>query len=142
MNNLSRMRHAVALRSGMDRIFSMFGMAIEKPTAKVEAPPKTSAVEVLLVELMGERCQLEFERQDEAFEGVLNSSFDDLTWVCGATFKAHWVNAIEINRDATYTICVRIPDSEHEDLLSMDCDEMLTYDEENEGRSPDCENWR
>ena len=142
MNNLSQMRHAVALRSGMDRIFSMFGMAIEKLPAKVEAHPKTSAVEVLLMELVGERCKLEFERQDEVFEGVLNSSFDDLTWVCGATFEAHWLNAVGVNDDGSYTICVRIPDGEYADLLSMDCDEMLCEDEENEGRSPDCENWR
>ena len=126
----------------MNKVFTMLGMAIKSLTAKVEVHPKTSAVEVLLVELMGERCQLYFARQDEVFEGVLSSSFDDLTWVCGATFKAHWVNAIEINRDATYTICVRIPDDEYEDLLSMDCDEMLCEDEENEGRSPDCEDWR
>ena len=127
----------------MNKIFSMLGMAIKSLTAKVEAHPKTSAVEVLLVELMGERCQLEFERQDEVFEGVLNSSFDDLTWVCGATFEAHWVNSIGVNDDGSYTIYVRVPDDEYaEGVLSMDCDEMLTYDEENEGRSPDCENWR
>ena len=126
----------------MNKVFSMLGTAIKALKAKVKTHPKTSAVEVLLMELMGERCQLYFARQDELFEGVLGSLDSYATWTCGATFEAHWVNAIEINCDATYTICVRIPDDEYEDLLSMDCDEMLCEDEENEGRSPDCEDCR
>ena len=127
----------------MNKIFSMLGAAIETLTAKVQAHPKTSAAELLLMELVGERCQLEFERQDEVFEGVLRSSFDDLTWECDATFEAHWLTAIGVNDDGSYTIYVRVPDSEFaEGLLSMDCDEMLCEDEENEGRSPDCEDWR
>ena len=105
--------------------------------------PKENAADLLLMEMMGETCQLSFDRQDEVFTGVLNSSDCDSGWRCDAFFRAHWLAAIELNDDATYTICVRIPDDEYEDLLSMDCDEMLTYeDEENEGRSPDCENWR
>jgi len=90
----------------MNKIFSMLGTAI------------TSAVELLLMELVGERCQLEFERQDEVFEGVLNSSFDDLTWVCGATFEAHWLNAIGVNDDGSYTIYVRVPDDEHAEMVA------------------------
>ena len=127
----------------MNKIFSMLGAAIKTLNTKVQEHPKTSAVEVLLMELMGERCQLEFDRQDEVFEGVLRSSFDDLTWECDATFEAHWLNAIGVNDDGSYTIYVRVPDGEFaEDLLSMDCDEMLCEDEENEGRSTDCEDWR
>ena len=100
----------------MNKIFSMLGAAIKTLNTKAEAHPKTSAVEVLLMELVGERCQLEFERQDEAFEGVLNSSFDDLTWVCGASFEAHWLNSVGVNDDGTYTICVRIPDDEYAEM--------------------------
>ena len=96
----------------------------------------------MLMVHVGEKCTLQFERQDEVFNGVLRSSDGDTAWQCGAVFQAHWLESIELNDDGTKNICVRIPDNEYEDLLSMDCDEMLTYDEENEGRSPDCEDWR
>jgi len=127
----------------MNKVFTMLGSAIKKLTTKVQEHPKTSAADLLLMELMGGTCQLQFERQDEVFEGVLHLS-DGGAWQCDAIFQAHWLNAIEVYDDGSYTICVRIPDGEFaEDLLSMDCDEMLTYeDEENEGRSPDCEDWR
>lgn len=127
----------------MNKIFSMLGTAIKTLTAKVEVHPKTSAADLLLMELMGEKCTLKFDRQDEVFEGVLRSSSNDAAWTCGASFEAHWLTAIEVNDDGSYTIYVRVPDDEFaEDLLSMDCDEMLCEDEENEGRSPDCEDWR
>ena len=111
---------------------------------KVRARTKASA-HLLLMGLLGRKCTLQFERQDEVFKGVLRSRFLSMNgeeWFCGASFKPHWLTAVEPNDDATYTICVRIPNDEYEDLMSMDCDEMLTYDEENEGRSPDCEDWR
>ena len=100
----------------MNKIFSMLGAAVKTLSTKVQAHPKTSAVEVLLMELVGERCQLEFERQDEVFEGVLRSSFGDLTWECDATFEAHWLNAIGINDDGSYTIYVRVPDDEYAEM--------------------------
>ena len=56
---------------------------------KGQARTKTSAVNLLLVDLMGERCQLYFKRQDELFEGVLR--INDADWICGASFKPHWV---------------------------------------------------
>ena len=102
----------------MNKIFSMLGAAIETLTAKVQAHPKTSAAELLLMELVGERCQLEFERQDEVFEGVLRSSFDDLTWECDATFEAHWLTAIGVDDDGSYTIYVRVPDGEFADMVA------------------------
>ena len=107
---------------------------------KIRVQLKTSAAD--LMGLVGKKCTLKFDRQDEVFEGVLCYLDNDDAWQCDAIFQAHWIESIEPNDDGTYTICVRIPDDEYEDLLSMDCDEMLTYDEENEGRSPDCEDWR
>ena len=110
---------------------------------RMSRPIKEGPADEMLVIHMGETCSLEFERQEEVFSGVLRSSDDDTAWQCGAVFQAHWLESIKLNGDGTKSICVRIPDDEYEDLLSMDCDEMLAYeDEENEGRSPDCENWR
>ena len=102
----------------MNKIFSMLGAAIKTLTAKVQAHPKTSAAEVLLMELVGERCQLEFERQVEVFEGVLRSSFDDLTWECDATFEARWLTSIGVNDDGSYTIYVHIPDDEYAEMVA------------------------
>ena len=79
---------------------------------------KRSAAEVLLMALFGKRCQLEFERQDEVFEGVLYSSYGDLDWQCDATFDTHWVNAVEPNDDGSYTIHVRIPDDEYAEMVA------------------------
>ena len=103
----------------MNKVFSMLGMAVKTLTAKVEEHPKTSAAEMLLIELLCDTCQLQFERQDEVFEGVLvGSSDNDTDWVCGASFKPHWLTAILINDDGSYTICVRIPDDEYAEMVA------------------------
>ena len=86
---------------------------------KVEDHPKTSAAESLLMKLEGRECTLQFERQDEAFSGVLvDSLYSRASWICGASFKSHWLTAIELNDDATYTICVRIPDDEYGEMVA------------------------
>ena len=87
-------------------------------TLNKKARTKTSVAGLLLMQLVGRVCRLQFERQDESFADFLQSSIDGEDWVCGASFKPHWVNAIEVNRDATYTICVRIPDDEYAEMVS------------------------
>ena len=103
----------------MNKVFSMLGEAIKKLSAMVQVNQKASAAEVLLIELLGEVCQLQFERQNEAFSGVLlGASDNDTEWFCGASFKAHWLTAIEVHDDGSYTICVRIPDDEYAEMLA------------------------
>ena len=92
-------------------------MATKTLNTKVEADSKALAAKVLLKYLVGWRCQLEFERQDEAFSGVLQPSDGD-AWQCDAIFEAHWLTAVEPNDDGSYTICVRIPDNEYAEMVA------------------------
>ena len=88
---------------------------------KVEYHPKALAASSLLMGLGGEKCTLQFERQDEAFKGVLQLRFlptSGVDWLCGASFKSHWLTAVEPNDDGSYTICVRIPDDEYADMVA------------------------
>ena len=85
---------------------------------KIPVRTKASAANLLLVAHMGEKCTLEFERQDEVFEGFLGSSINGEVWFCGASFKPHWLTAIMPNDDGSYTICVRIPDNEYAEMVA------------------------
>ena len=85
---------------------------------KVGARTKASAADLLLMAHVGEKCMLQFERQDEVFEGVLCYLDNDDAWQCDAIFQAHWLTAVEPNDDGSYTICVRIPDDEYADMVA------------------------
>ena len=85
---------------------------------KIPVRTKASAANLLLVAHMGEKCTLQFERQDEVFEGVLRLSSDCEVWNCGASFESHWLTAIKPNDDGSYTICVRIPDDEYAEMVA------------------------
>ena len=85
-------------------------------TLNKKAHPKTSAADLLLMGIVGKKCTLEFDRQDEVFKGVLRMSWSG-TWFCDASFESHWLTAIMPN-DGSYTICVRIPDDEYAEMVA------------------------